>query len=57
VGRSQKANWSGFIHRACPKETETERGWTKGDRRSHEAALGGIPEVTGALIPGIRSAP
>jgi hypothetical protein len=56
MGRGQKAIRADFIHRTCPKEAEKERGRTKGDHRGHEAALGGIPKGTSALIPVIRSA-
>jgi hypothetical protein len=56
MGRGKKAIRSAFIHHTCPKEAETERGRTKGHHRGHEAASGGTPEVTCALISVIRSA-
>jgi hypothetical protein len=53
MGRGQEAIRRGFILSICPKETE--HGWKKGDHRGDKTALGGIPEVAGALIPVIRS--
>jgi len=48
MGCGQKA--SSFACRACPQEADTERGWTKGDHRRDEAALGGTPKGAVALI-------
>ena len=45
----KKTNWSDFIRRTCPQEAETERGWTKGDHRGHQAALGGLPKGESAV--------
>jgi hypothetical protein len=49
MGRGQEASWNGFTARTCPQEAETERGWTQGDHRGYEAALGGIAKGASAV--------
>jgi hypothetical protein len=40
--------------RSCSQEAETERGWTQGDHRGHEAALGSGAKGASAVIkPGM----
>jgi hypothetical protein len=56
MGRGQKAIRTGFIDRTCWKEAETKRGWTKGDHRGHEAALGGVKEGASPVVAQIRLA-